>query len=445
MFDGRLSAERLRELPREQVESALRTLTREQAEALRWDWGFWARDKQLEPPGDWDTWVITSGRGFGKTRTFVETGRTWAKSGRYRQILIGGRTADDVRSQIIEGPEGFLSLSPNDERPLYEPSKRRLVWPNGTIGLIRYGTEPRSFRGPNVGAALLDEFFHWTDPKLAWETLDFSVRDPNAYVRTLITSTPLSTEFCRKFCKGPGVVLTRGSTFENAANLSKKKLDKWRVQYEGTRIGRQELYGEILDDNPGAMWKADQLQRCRVEKHPELKRIVVAIDPAGSYGEKSDETGIVVAGLGVDGRYYVLEDLSGRYSPQDWATVAVQAFRRWRADRVVAEKNYGGAMVEHTIRTVDRDIPLRLVDAKKSKRVRAEPVSALYEQGRVSHVDGRDDTGGYHLATLETQMYSVEPGGTEHDDRIDALVYSVTELKNKSGGSMLDYAIAMGS
>jgi predicted phage terminase large subunit-like protein len=444
----RLSADYLRSLPREQVEAAVRQMTPSEAEALRWEWSFWARDSQLEPPGDWFIWLLRSGRGFGKTRTASEAVRKWAVSGKYRQILIAGRTASDVRSQQIEGPGGLLSVHAPWERPKYEPSKRQIVWPNGTIGIIRYGAEPDSFRGFEGGAAALDEVFHWANPQLAWETLIFGMREASADMRILVTSTPLTTEFCRDFMKQPGLVMTTGSTFENSANLNPKALAAYRARYDGTRMGRQELYGELLEDNPGALWRHEWISKHRVDKVPcALKRIVVAVDPAASYGEKSDETGIVVAGLGVDGRGYVLADYSLRAHPDEWARKVVWAYRKHNANLVVAEKNNGGNMVEHTLRMVEKGLPLKCIHAKQGKRVRGEPVSTLYEQGLVAHAGGesKGQQDRHPLYELELQMTAVEPGGDEHDDRIDAVVYAITELLVEKKSDLSGYARAWAS
>lgn len=410
-------------MPKEKLEQLILSLTPNQAEALLWDWRFWARPEQLPPTGRWLHWLLRSGRGFGKTRTGAETVNGWARERKFKQILIAGRTAGDVRSLQVEGPSGIIARSPPWFMPNYEPSLRQITWPNGVVGVIRYGDEPDGFRGFEGGGAWLDELFHWKYATAAYDNLMLGMREKGA-IRIMITSTPKPTELCKRILKHRRTIDVKGSTYDNRDNLSAEYFEDVVSQFEGSRVGLQELYGEVLTDTPGAQWKYETIARFRVEEPPELERVVVAVDPATSYGEKSDETGIVVAGRGVDRHAYPLADRSGRYAPDQWARQVVKAFREFEANLVVAETNNGGDMVEHTLRTVDPNIPIKKIHAKKAKRIRAEPVAALYEQGKVHHV-------GLGFSLLEDQLVSTDlddPKRDGHDDRLDALVYAITEL-----------------
>ena len=393
------------------------------ASALSDDWSAHARPEQLPPPGDWLTWLILAGRGFGKTSCGVRVGsRSRRRRGDLSHRLVGP-TASDVRDTMVEGESGILSVCPDWNRPIYEPSKRRLTWPNGVIATMFSSEEPDRLRGPQHGASWCDEVGSWRNVQETWDMLQFGMR-LGKNPRTMITTTPKPIKILKEIVSrnGQDVVVTRGSTYDNRANLAPSFFSQIVRRYEGTRLGRQELNAEILEDIEGALWSRDMIEASRRPKEfaPDLKRVVVALDPACSSEADSDETGIIVAGIGYDDEGYVLEDLSGRYTPTEWATKAVGAYRRHRADRIVAEKNQGGAMVESTIRVVDPNVPLRLVHASRGKIVRAEPVSALYEQGRVSHVGG--------FAELEDQLCSFAPGSRDSPDRLDALVYALTEL-----------------
>jgi phage terminase large subunit-like protein len=350
-----------------------------------------------------------------------------------------GPTAADVRDVMVEGESGLLSIAPSWNYPTYEPSKRRLTWPNGAIATMYSSEEPDRLRGPQHGAAWCDELAAWRNVEDTWSMLQFGLRLGKT-PRTTITTTPKPIKLLKELIAqhvGGDVVVTHGSTYENRDNLAPSFFSQIVRRYEGTRLGRQELNAEILEDIEGALWSRDIIEVGRRPKDylPDLKRVVVAIDPAVSSGENSDETGIIVAGLDYDDQGFVLEDLSGRYTPTEWAKKAVGAYRRHRADRIVAEKNQGGAMVESTIRVVDPNAPIRLVHASRGKIVRAEPVSALYEQGRVSHIGG--------FAELEDQLCSFAPGSTASPDRLDALVYALTELMLGGvgpGGALLQMA-----
>ena len=398
------------------------------------DWEFWARPNQLPPPGDWRVWLLLAGRGFGKTRSGAEFVRARVQAGLASRVALVGPTAADVRDVMIEGESGLLAVAREDCRPFYEPSKRRLTWPNGAMALAFSADEPERLRGPQHDLAWCDELAAWRYAA-AWDNLLLGLRlgaDP----RAVVTTTPKPVKLVREMLASPGTVVTRGSTFDNALNLAPAFLESVVRRYRGTRLGRQELEAELLDDLPGALWSRDGIEAARVNAAPDLARIVVAIDPAASSGEGADETGIVVAGLAHDGEVYVLDDLSGRMSPRAWALKAIAAYRKFAADRIVAEVNNGGDMVEATLRSVASDAPFRAVRASRGKAVRAEPVAALYEQGRVHHVGG--------FAALEDQLcgftadFDRAASGTS-PDRLDALVWAVTDLMANRDAAILDY------
>lgn len=414
-------------------EAVLATISDEQAAALLFDWRFWARPNQLEPAGDWDGWLILAGRGFGKTRTGAEwvrdnvCGSTPHSGGKYGRIALVAETAADARDVMVEGESGLLATHPKDQRPIYEPSKRRVTWPNGAVATLFNATEPDQLRGPQHDLAWLDELAKWRYAQETFDMLQFGLRLGDK-PRQCVTTTPRPTPLIRYLMKQPRWVVTKGSTYDNKANLAPSFVKQIISRYEGTRLGRQELNAEVLDDAPGALWtraKLDETRRKKTDKLPDMQRVVVAIDPAASAGneEGQAETGIVVAGLGVDGRGYVLDDVSCRQTPNGWARQAVAAFDLHSADAIVAEINQGGAMVEQTIRSVRPKISYVAVRASRGKVTRAEPVAALYEQGRVSHVGS--------FPELEDQMVLFTPLGIEGEttaDRTDALVWALSEL-----------------
>lgn len=399
-------------------------LTETQAEALMYDWRTWGRPDQFAPPGDWRTWVVLAGRGWGKTRTGGEWVREQIEAGRCGRIALVAPTAADVRDVVVEGESGIIRSAPPWFRPIYEPSKRRVTWPNGAIATTYSADEPERLRGPQHDGAWADELAAWRYPE-AWDQLMFGLRlgaDP----RAVVTTTPKPVPLIIMLVKALTTVVTRGSTFDNAANLAPAFIQQIVNKYKGTRLGRQELYAEILDDTPGALWTRARIEELRVTKVPcEFVRMVIAIDPAVSADEGSDETGIVVAGLGADGHGYVMDDISRRDSPDAWARAAVTAYWKYKADRVVAEVNNGGDMVEFTLRTIDRDVAYKKLHASRGKITRAEPVAALYEQGKVHHV-------GY-FGDMEDQMCSWTQGMSS-PDRMDALVWALTELMVEGHG-----------
>lgn len=398
---------------------AIRRLTPAEADALLSHWPTWARPDQLPPAGEWSTWLILAGRGWGKTRTGAEWVRHMATTGKAGRIALVARTASDVRDVVVEGESGILRISPPGERPEWNSSRRRLTWPNGAIATTYSADEPDQLRGPQHDAAWLDELASWRYPE-AFDQLRFGLR-LGQRPQVVVTTTPRPTALVTGLMRAAGTVVTRGRTRDNAANLATGVVADLERRYAGTRLGRQELDGEILTDAPGALWKWAAIEAARVTSAPVMKRVVVAIDPAVTSGEDSDETGIIVAGLGWDERVYVLADASGRYAPTEWARRAIAAYRTHEADRIVAEVNNGGEMVAATLRIVEPGAAVRTVHASRGKAVRAEPVAALYEQGRVSHVGP--------LPQLEDQLTTWDPGASRQSpDRLDALVWAITDL-----------------
>jgi phage terminase large subunit-like protein len=405
-------------MPKQQHEF-LNSLTTEQLNKLRSDWQFWARDKQLMPAGEWSIWLIMAGRGFGKTRTGAETALDLVEQG-YRAGGLIGRTVADVRSVMVEGPlSGLLACARRRGYELnYEPSKRMITWPNGAVAYTYSGDKPDQLRGPEHDWLWADELAAWRYPD-SWDMARFGLRIGQRPI-ALATTTPRPVKHIRDLIDDPETVVTRGSTYENAANLSKLALSVLEAKYGGTRLGRQELLAELLDDVPGALWTRTILDRYRVREVPQMRRIVVAVDPAATSGEDSDETGIVVEGVSGHGHGYVLADLSLQGRPLKWAQVVVDAYRLWRADLIVAESNNGGEMVESNIHTVDKHVPVKLIHASRGKRTRAEPISSLYEQGRIHHHGV--------FAELEDQMCTWVPDLDDSPDHMDAAVWGLTEL-----------------
>ena len=402
------------------------SLTLAELRHIEHDWAFWGRPEQQMPVGtDWDKWLILAGRGWGKTRSGAEAVRTLVQRG-YKRIAIVGATAADARDVLVEGESGILAVHPEGDRPLYEPSKRRITWPNGALATTYSADEPDRLRGPQHDAALLDEIAAWQYP----ETYDMLMMGLRLGSRPLaiITTTPRPIKIIREMMQDPRCTVTRGATMDNAQNLAPQFISQILRKYDGTRLGRQELYAEILEDVPGALWERAEIDAHRIRGDaPTMARVVVAIDPAATSGEDADETGIIVAGIDRDGHGHVLADHSGRYKPDVWAKKVVELYHHYHADRVIAEINNGGEMVEHTLRVVDKNVAYRGVHASRGKVVRAEPISALYEQGRVSHVGS--------FPTLEDQMCAfttdLDRDAYGSPDRVDALVWAFSELMVK--------------
>lgn len=380
---------------------------------------FKARPKQYFPDGDWRIWCLLSGRGFGKS--FV--GSNWvikqAQTQKYPIAIIGSNAADVRDYQIETGESSIIKQCPKWFTPQYQPSKRRLVFPNGVIAVAYTAEDPDGLRGFNGNSAWCDELAKWQYPNETWDNLQFSLRLGN-HPKICVTTTPRPIKLIKELWKDPTVIKTIGSTVENRSNLADSFIHYVYDKYSGTRLGRQELEGEILFDTPGALFSYSNLDQYRVSKAPELKQVVVAIDPAVTANEESNETGIVIAGINEDDHGYLLEDKSGLYSPQEWGEIAVKAYEKYKADYIVAEVNNGGDLVANNIKQVGKalgykHIPVKSVHATKGKWLRAEPVSTLYEQGKISHVG--------NFPTLEDQITSWMPGDKLSPDRLDALVW----------------------
>jgi phage terminase large subunit-like protein len=421
MQDNNYLKDLLKSLPREQIAEAISHLSHEAAEVLLYDWQLWGRPQQLEPLGNWRTWIILAGRGFGKTRAGGEWVRSCVQSGKYGRVALIGATAADVRDVIVEGESGILAISPPNFRPVYEPSKRRLTWPNGAVASTFSAEEPDRLRGPQYDLAWCDELAAWQYAE-AYDQLQFGLR-LGQNPRQVITTTPRPTKLIKEIIKDPTTHVTRGSTYDNRDNLAPAFLAQIIKKYEGTRLGRQELNAEVLEDNPNALWSYEQIDSLRMNFPPvTLERIVVAIDPAVTSHEGSDETGITVTGRDNMGNGFVLADLTLSASPDEWAKVAVRAYHTFGADRIIGEVNNGGDLIEAVIRTVDRNVSYKSVRASRGKVMRAEPIAALYEQRRIHHVG--------FFSKLEDQMCNFNPAEeiTESPDRLDSLVWGFTEL-----------------
>lgn len=425
----------LASLPAQQRAKILRSLSPAERLALKHSWRAHARPEQLAPDGAWDHWLILAGRGFGKTRSGAEWVLDQVERKGRKRIALVARTAADIRDVMVEGESGIMTVAHPARRPIYEPSKRRLSWPRlGAIATTFTAEEPDQLRGPQHDAAWCDEIAAWKYGPETWDQLQMILRlgtQPQACITTTPRPTPLiKMLLADTFAAGQsgGTVVTRGSTFDNKGNLAASFIRKVLKKYEGTRLGRQELYAEVLDDNPGALWKRRWLDDLRVNRHPPLVRIVVAVDPAVSANANSAETGIVAAGLGEDGHGYVLDDVSLSDTPAKWGAAAVTAYNTRKADRIIGEVNNGGDLVEANIRTVDADVSYKDVRASRGKLTRAEPIAALYEQKRVHHVGA--------FAQLEDQLCDWDPTtGTKSPDRLDALVWALTELMLEGGAS----------
>jgi len=409
-------------------------LSIEALEAFAFDWQIWARDDQLPPPfcsrdKPWHIWLLLGGRGAGKTRAGAEWVRSMALGKApitqepAARIALVGETLGDVRRTMVEGVSGLLAIHPACERPLFEPSKRRLTWPNGSIAELFSAEDPDALRGPQFMAAWCDELCKWSKDQETWDMLQFALRLGD-HPRQVVTTTPRPSALLRAIIDDPQTIIGRSRTFDNSAHLSGKFLATVNARYGGTRLGRQELDGELITDRADGLWTRGELDKYRVQKAPELERIVVALDPPVSTGARADMCGLIAAGLGVDGRGYVLSDKSTKgLAPLKWAQSAIALFHTIEADRIVAEVNQGGDLVETVLRQVDPSVPIKKVHARRGKWLRAEPIAALYEQGRISHVGC--------FPELEDQMCDFGPGGLSNGrspDRMDGLVWAFTEL-----------------
>ena len=415
----------------EQARVIKETFTEDELFQLSFEWSLWARREQLSPDGDWTVWMLMAGRGFGKTRSGAEWVRQLIEAGTHSRIALIGATSADARDVMVEGESGLLAISPPWNKPLYEPSKRRLTWPGGQIATLYSAEEPERLRGPQHDAAWADEVAAWARPE-TWDQLMFGLRlGPRPQV--VATTTPKPTQLIRDIIRRPDCVITRGRTSDNRQNLAPAFVNTVIKKYEGTRMGRQELEGELLEDVPGALWSNDMIELSRVAEPPcDFSRIVVGIDPAVSHHEESDETGIVVVAKG-SGDYkdhvFVLDDRSGRYpaaatNPADrsWPQVAIAAYKDWKADRLVAERNNGGDLVSAAVVQTDKNVPVTVVWASRGKAKRAEPVAMLWEQKRAHMV------GLHHVLEDEMTQFQPDDPTASSPNRMDAMVWAVTEL-----------------
>lgn len=412
------AAEKLANLSPSEREKAIALFTEEEAEALLHDWrGFLARPDQVAPEGDWDVWICLAGRGWGKT----ETGARWIKE----QVEAGAKSialVAETQKDLEEVMVARLQKICPDITVRFKPV--RVFWPNGATALGYNGTEPNQLRGPEFDTAWVDELAKYRYARETWDMLQFGMRLGD-HPRTLVTTTPRATEIIKAIVAGHEGKshVTRGSTLDNKANLASSFIRKVYQRYSGTRLGRQELNAEILSDLPGALWSQATIDFYRVDEAPDLKRTVVALDPAVTNGDDSDEHGIIAAGISDEQTGFILEDVSAGGSPHDWAKAAVALYHKHHADAVVAEVNNGGDMIAHTIKAIAPNVNVIEVRATKGKHVRAEPVAALYAQGRIRHVG--------QFPELENQMTQFTNEGFQGDgspDRADAAVWALTEL-----------------
>lgn len=396
---------------------------------LNGDWPVWAREEQKPPPTAWTTWLLMGGRGAGKTRAGAEWVRGLAlglkdfSKAPVGRIALVAETYADLREVMVDGVSGLLSVHRRHEMPTYEPSRKRLVWPNGAVAHGFSAEDPEALRGPQFEAAWCDEIAKWRHAQETWDMLQFGLR-LGSRPRQMATTTPRAIPLLKRLIADPTTKTTRATTRMNAANLAPQFLKAVVGTYAGTRLGRQELMGEMLEEREDALWSRDVIERSRAAVAPELTRIVVAVDPPAGGAKRSDACGLVAAGLGVDGKAYVLADETTQSSrPELWVARAAALWRRLEADALVAEVNQGGDMVRAVIAQVDPEIPVLAVRATRGKWLRAEPVAALYAQGRVVHVGG-------HPA-LEDEMAAFGLDGLSSGrspDRVDALVWAVTHL-----------------
>jgi phage terminase large subunit-like protein len=401
----------------------MQSLAKSPAATARLKWLASARPSQVTPSGDWRIWLVLAGRGFGKTRLGAEDIAWYAASNPGHQIAVVAPTFQDVRGTCFEGVSGLLACIPEPEIAEYNKSLLQITLTNGSLIRGFSADTPNRLRGPQFHRAWCDELAAWQYSD-AWDQLMFGLRlgdDP----RVIVTTTPRPTPLVRGIAKDQRTRITKGSTFDNAENLAPSALDALKERYEGTRLGRQELYAEILEDVEGALWTREMIRHPKGEI-PDMQRVVVGVDPSGG----GDEIGIVAAGKGIDGQFYILEDATCSLSPSGWARRVGEVYDRHMADKIIAERNFGGDMVESIIKTARPNLPVKMVTASRGKSVRAEPIAALYEQGKVWHVKNLD--------RLEDQMMQFTLSGYVGEgspDRVDALVWALTSLALQDAGS----------
>lgn len=433
-----MSLEELRKrIPEEEIFAAIAQLDDKEATVLQYTWTFWARRNQLPPPGNWLAWLILAGRGFGKTRSGAEWVRDLVENKKYGRIALVAEDSGDARDVMVEGESGLIAVCPPWNRPIYEPSKRRITWPNGARATIFSAEDPEALRGPQHDAAWLDELCKWRYQQETWDQLQFGLRLGKRPVQC-ITTTPKPTPLLKEIVARKSTFITKGHTYDNLANLAETFREAIVSRYEGTRLGRQELSAEILDDNPNALFTESDISGARIKKSElpnDMSKTVIAVDPPTTGNEKSDECGIIACSRDSTNlnscHFYVEGDYSvqGR-KPEGWARAAIAAYYRHNANYIVAEVNQGGDMVESVIKNVDPLVRIVKVRASRGKWVRAEPIAALYEQRRVHHVGT--------FKELEDQMCDFDPSGTvegKSPDRMDALVWGIAELSGRKQGS----------
>ncbi|MDO5641895.1 MAG: terminase family protein [Paracoccus sp. (in: a-proteobacteria)] len=421
--------------PPEEVDAFLKGLSDNALASLPWIFEFWALPHQLPPEGDWKSWVIMGGRGAGKTRAGSEwvrrkvEGATPQAPGECARVALIAETFDQAREVMVFGDSGIMACSPPDRRPVWEATRRRLVWPNGAVATLFSAHEPEALRGPQFDLAWVDELAKWKKAGETWDMLQFALR-LGRHPQQVVTTTPKNVEVLKRILQSASTVTTHAPTDANRAYLAESFLAEVEARYGGTRLGRQELEGLLLEDVEGALWSTTMIEAARVDRLPELDRVVVALDPAVTGGGAADECGIVVAGVVTAGppqdwRAYVIEDATVRGSPLDWARAAIAAMDRHKAERLVAEVNQGGDLIESVLRQIDPLVAFRGLRAARGKAIRAEPVAALYEQGRVRHLRGPS------LGALEDQMCQMSLrgyAGRGSPDRLDALVWAIFDL-----------------
>ncbi len=422
--------------PRSERARILAELSQKDCEALLYDWSFWARPDQEPPPGDWIVWLILAGRGAGKTRAGAEAVRRWSQD--FPLVNLIGATADDVRDVMVLGESGLLACCPTAERPRFVASAQRLDWPNGATSLLFSAEEPDRLRGKQHMKLWLDELAAWRRPE-AFDQAMFGLR-LGARPQMIVTTTPRPTRIVKALAADKDTIVTRGSTFDNRGHLARAFLDRIARRYEGRAIGRQELFAEIVEETPGALWTRALIERQRVAPEDAPKafaEVVVAVDPPARSGARSDECGLIVAGK-AGGRIFVLADCTSQGdSPAGWAARVGAAYRGFAANRVVAEVNNGGEMVAEVLRQAEPNLPVRMVTATRGKYLRAEPIAAAYERGLVVHAGV--------FPKLEDQLCTLTPGfdrrAGSSPDRADALVWAVADLLglDRPSGGMIDY------
>jgi phage terminase large subunit-like protein len=387
------------------------------------NWRGQARPSQL-PPADFSVWLLLSGRGFGKSWCGANYTCELAGSGEAKRIALIGPTWDHVRATMVEGSSGIMTVAPAWGRPVFEASKSQLTWSSGAIATMYSADQPESLRGPEHDFAWCDELAAWRRPE-TWDNLLLTLRLGKP--RVVVTTTPRPTKLIRDLVAREGtdgIVITRGSTYENRAHLAPQFFTQLVRRYEGTRLARQELLGQVLDDVPGALWTREMIEETRVEEAPELQRICIGVDPAGSSAAGADLTGIVGCGLGQDGHLYVLADSSIRGTPREWAAKAIGLYYSLKADKIVVERNFGGEMAAATLASVDPGVPVKEISSSRGKVLRAEPIASFWEQ-KHAHIAGT-------FPELEDQMCSFtsdwDRARDGSPDRVDSLVFSASEL-----------------